>query len=241
MPNAKPDPDLLKHHRIELYDTSLNSGIKELSDVQLLDMLLSFSAPKIDTEKEAERLLSVFNNLNSLISAPTNKLLNEGVSEITVTLLKMLPALTERYYSTVNKDLHYTGSVSELKAFFRPLFMGLGHEEIRVACFDKKMRLTDNVVISKGSVASAALEMRTFLDTVVGRRAKAVAIAHNHPNGFHEPSKSDIGLTMELKGILDDLNIEFIDHIIVGNYGAYSMRESLYDKIFAKKDNMSYT
>ena len=40
---------------------------------------------------------------------------------------------------------------------------------------------------------------------------------HNHPSGDPTPSKSDIIVTNKLKEAGNTLNVELLDHIIIGN------------------------
>lgn len=210
----------------------MEHGIKYMNETQILDMLLSFSASRSDTEKRSKELMNRYDGLESLISAPADKLASEGLSDVSICLLKMLPAVTERYYKTINGGLIYSGSANELKAFFKPLFIGLGHEEIRIICFDGKLKMTENTVMSKGNVYSVLADVRAFLDTVVKSSAKYVAFAHNHPGGSSAPSYEDIKLTSDLKNILESLDMKFIDHLIIGRTDVFSMRESMYDRFF---------
>lgn len=229
-----PDNDERIYHKSLLCGHTMEHGIKYMNETQILDMLLLFSAPRSDTEKSSKELMNRYDGLESLISAPEEKLAGEGLSDVSICLLKMLPAVTERYYKTINSGLIYSGSADKLKAFFKPLFLGLGHEEIRIVCFDSKYKMTENTVISKGNVYSVIADVRTFLDTVVQNGAEYVAFAHNHPGGSSAPSHEDIKLTSELKKVLESLDMKFIDHLIVGRTDVYSMRESMYDKFFGK-------
>lgn len=229
-----PDNDDRIYHRNLLWDHAMEHGIKYMNETQILDMLLSFSASRSDTGKSSKELMNRYDGLESLISAPEEKLAGEGLSDVSICLLKMLPAVTERYYKTINGGLIYSGSADELKAFFKPLFIGLGHEEIRIICFDSKLKMTENTVISKGNVYSVLVDVRAFLSTVVKNGAEYVAFAHNHPEGSSIPSDEDIKLTCDFKNILESLDMKFIDHLIIGRTGVFSMRKSMSDRLFGK-------
>ena len=54
------------------------------------------------------------------------------------------------------------------------------------------------------------------------KNASGLILAHNHPSGETDPSKSDIGLTNTLKNICETMNIRLLDHLIVGKYGYFS-------------------
>ena len=52
-----------------------------------------------------------------------------------------------------------------------------------------------------------------------------VIFAHNHPSGIAEPSASDIQLTDELKSLLGKLDVQLLDHIVVGRGREVSFAE----------------
>ena len=54
-----------------------------------------------------------------------------------------------------------------------------------------------------------------------------VLLSHNHPTGNPNPSDSDIFTTRQIFAGLRYLDIQFIDHVIIGyNNQVFSMRES---------------
>ena len=55
--------------------------------------------------------------------------------------------------------------------------------------------------------------------------AAAVVFAHNHPSGVAEPSHADIELTRRLTGLLQEVDIRVVDHIIVARNATTSMAE----------------
>jgi DNA repair protein RadC len=56
--------------------------------------------------------------------------------------------------------------------------------------------------------------------------AKSIIFCHNHPSGEVKPSKADIQVTEKLKYILKELEINLLDHIVVGRNGYYSFYEN---------------
>ena len=78
----------------------------------------------------------------------------------------------------------------------------------------------------EGTIGKVELSTRKFADFVVKNNCSRVVIAHNHPNGSCIPSKSDISATKYLCEILDTIEIELLDHIIVGRTGSISLRTS---------------
>ena len=48
-------------------------------------------------------------------------------------------------------------------------------------------------------------------------RAYAFFLIHNHPSGDPTPSKEDLSVTKKIKEISHLMNIQFLDHIIIGD------------------------
>jgi DNA repair protein RadC len=55
--------------------------------------------------------------------------------------------------------------------------------------------------------------------------AAAIILMHNHPSGEPEPSQSDIKVTRDLIRAGRLLNVEVVDHVIVGNPKHCSLRQ----------------
>lgn len=50
-------------------------------------------------------------------------------------------------------------------------------------------------------------------------------MVHNHPSGIIKPSEHDIEITRKVKTAGETLDIELLDHIIIGDSEYYSFRE----------------
>ena len=76
---------------------------------------------------------------------------------------------------------------------------------------------------------NTSLEETTDVTTVVNScfkyKAKSIIIAHNHPSGNYQPSRSDIELTQSLKKSLALLDIRILDHIVVTKSSYFSFLE----------------
>ncbi|MEK9209861.1 MULTISPECIES: JAB domain-containing protein [unclassified Sphingomonas] len=55
--------------------------------------------------------------------------------------------------------------------------------------------------------------------------ARAVLIAHNHPDGDARPSAADLAMTRRLSQGLAALDVALLDHLIVTRAGIVSLRE----------------
>ncbi|MCO5178406.1 MAG: DNA repair protein RadC, partial [Thermomicrobiales bacterium] len=112
----------------------------------------------------------------------------------------------------------------DLAVLFQPMMVALEHEELRVAVLDTKHRLARVVTVYQGSVNSAQVRVAEVFREAVRANSPAIAIAHNHPSGDPTPSSADVSLTAELARAATLLDIDLIDHLIIGDGRWVSLR-----------------
>jgi DNA repair protein RadC len=112
----------------------------------------------------------------------------------------------------------------DLARLFMPLLTALDHEQLRVALLDTKHRVERVVTVYQGSVSAAQVRVAEVFKEAIRANAPAIAIAHNHPSGDPTPSSADVALTAELAKAAQLLDIDLIDHVIVGDGRWMSLR-----------------
>jgi DNA repair protein RadC len=75
-----------------------------------------------------------------------------------------------------------------------------------------------------GTINAASVYPREVVKEVLHQNGSSVIFAHNHPSGELEPSQADIAITKRLKDALALIDVQVLDHIVVGN-GATSFAE----------------
>lgn len=112
----------------------------------------------------------------------------------------------------------------DLAVLFEPRLTALDHEQLLVAVLDTKHRLERLVTVYQGSVNSAQVRTAEVFKEAVRANAPAIALAHNHPSGDPTPSADDIALTADLERAARILDIELIDHLVIGDGRWLSLR-----------------
>lgn len=88
--------------------------------------------------------------------------------------------------------------------------------------------------LTVGLVDQTQVHPREAFVKAIEDRAVAVVFAHNHPSGRLEPSQADKEVTVQLFQAGCLLEIEVLDHIIVGASGYYSLKEKKPTLFFPK-------
>ncbi len=202
-------------HRQRLKDRFLAEGA-QFDDKTLLELLLSYALPRIDTRPVAAELLDRFGTLSRVFDASVGELMQvSGIKQHAAILLKSMPELARRYIAGET-----AGSVSLLdeKAageYLKNCFSEFKEEHVILLCLDPYGGLLERKEIHRGSINSAAFSMRLITETAINNSCGTVILAHNHPNGSSIPSDEDIYTTQRVAAALHINDIELVEHYIV--------------------------
>jgi DNA repair protein RadC len=104
----------------------------------------------------------------------------------------------------------------------------LDHEELRVLCLDTKNFVVANIRLYQGTINSSVLRAAEIFKPAVTRNCPGILICHNHPSGDPAPSPEDIAATEQLVHTGKFLEIELVDHLIIGSPGRFcSLKERM--------------
>ncbi len=231
----KEKKNLHEGHRARLRASFRKSDFTGFNEHQIVELLLFYCCPRKDTNELAHILINKFGSLAGILDAKYEELESvSGISENAATLFKIIPKILPIYYNAHfnDEDEIMYNNTDKLKELFQSCFVGLTHEEFRIACFDNNLRLINNVLISKGSPSSAPVEMRKIIEEVIKADATSLVIAHNHPKGSPSPSTADMAVTREISDAMRSIRVSLLDHIIVGESSVISMNEMAYINVF---------
>ena len=117
--------------------------------------------------------------------------------------------------------LNTFGKASE---YLKGVLLGRTFEHFYMLALDASGKLIDCVFLQRGTTDSAPFYVRHVLGETVRTRAHAIVISHNHPNHTLLPSRDDVSCTLSLLSALQPLNIPLLDHIVVADHHAVSIR-----------------
>ncbi len=216
-----------ENHRKRVREAFRNNGMEHMSDHNILEMLLFFSVPRIDTNELAHRLIETFGSLSAVLEASYGDLIKvPGIGESSAVLITMMPQLFRRYSFDKVKDRKCIKSPQEAGEYIITKYFGITTEKVGMICIDSKGRINNFVFIAEGSLRTANIDVRRTAETAFRNMAESIILCHNHPNGLPMPSRDDVATTKELIEILNTLDIKVSDHIIVSDNEYFSMAQS---------------
>ena len=102
----------------------------------------------------------------------------------------------------------------------------LKKEHLRGLYLDTRNKLIRDEVIAIGTLNASLAHPREIFHPAIDSHAAAVLLVHNHPSGDPSPSKDDIELTKQVHKASKILDIEVLDHVIIGSQNYCSLKES---------------
>lgn len=106
-----------------------------------------------------------------------------------------------------------------------PFMAHLDHEELWVICLDSRNRIMYLVTLYIGSVNSSQIRVGEIFHQAIKEKSPAIIVAHNHPSEDVTPSPDDIVVTRSIVQAGKLLDIELLDHLVIGGKNWISMKE----------------
>lgn len=215
-------------HRQRVKERFLNYGLDSFTDVQFLEALLFYAVPKKDTNETAHLLIKTFGSLKKVIEASYSDLTKvKGVGENAASLIKFFQMASKKYLDIAyvdTKEKKYD-TPKKLKRYCMQLFLGEKREMVYAIALDSDLAIIGKEALNTGDPDSVFLSYRKLTEFVHKSNTKRIVLTHNHPNGSEMVSRSDIEATREAAELLYKIDVELVDHIVVGKTGATSMNE----------------
>ena len=218
------EPVLHRGHRDRLRARLLSEGLDAFEEHQVLELLLFYAIPRVDTNPIAHRLMNRYGSLSAVLEADPRDLASvDGVGAQAAAFIALLPQLTRRYFADrVKRDRTALSRTEAAANYLVPLMAGRAEEVFFVLCLDSQLRVLFPALVSEGTVKDAAVQPRHVVEAAIRHRAAAVILAHNHPGGTAKPSTHDHRLTRHLVQALGAIGIPVHDHVIVAGEQTFS-------------------
>ncbi|MDP2724088.1 MAG: DNA repair protein RadC [Bacteroidales bacterium] len=99
------------------------------------------------------------------------------------------------------------------------------HEEFWVLLLDRANKVIRKVNISEGGLAGTVADPKKIFQLALEQHASGIILAHNHPSNNLLPSSNDMDLTKKIVSGGKSLDINILDHLIIGNDKFYSFAD----------------
>ncbi len=128
---------------------------------------------------------------------------------------RMFGRTTEVFLRSPEEVFEYAKDMARLKK-----------EHLRGLYLDTRNKLIRDEVIAIGTLNASLAHPREIFHPAIESHAAAILLVHNHPSGDPLPSKDDIVLTKQVHEASKIVDIDVLDHVIIGSQSYYSLKES---------------
>lgn len=101
----------------------------------------------------------------------------------------------------------------------------LRKEHFRGLYLDVTNRLIHDEIITMGTLTTNLFHPREVFYPAIQHSAAAILLAHNHPSGDADPSEDDIQVTKQILKAAEIMDIDILDHLIIGDESFVSLKE----------------
>lgn len=189
---------------------------------ELVELLLFFAVPRIDTNPLAHRLVDAFGSVSKIFSASSAELMTvDGVGEKVAAFISLI----SKFISVVDKQSVVDKTMMSpdfIKKEVIKSFSNMTEEKIIMFFLDDKFKLKTKMVVSGGDEKSVSIDVTRLGEALVAVKPKYALIAHNHPSGIALPSRQDDNTTERVGVVCAVHGVALIDHIIVSGEETFS-------------------
>lgn len=201
-------------------------GADALSDAELLAIILQKGTREENVIDVSNRLLSKYGI--SKLSELSLKELQEvnGIGPAKAMQIKALFEFNKRHnLSRITSNR--IKSAQDVFNLFYERFKDEKQEKFILLVLNNKNNIICEEVVSVGTIDSALIHPREIFKPAIKNSASRIVLIHNHPSGDPTPSKEDRKITQRLVNAGKILDIDVLDHIIIGDgtfYGFHSKK-----------------
>ncbi len=203
-------------------------GADHLRDAELLAILLRVGVKGENAVVMADRLLHDFGGLTGLQRATFEEVCQQhGLGSAKAAQLKAAMEIGNRLAQRKSEEdnrpiFHSPQDVADHVQYEMSV---LDQEHLRVMLMDTRNRLEKIVTLYIGSLNSSTVRVGELFKEAIRRNCASIIIIHNHPSGDPSPSPEDITLTRAAVQAGKLLDVEVLDHIVIGRGKFVSLKE----------------
>jgi len=202
------------------------AGAGALSNAELLAIILRVGTSNENVIRMAERLLARFGGLGGLVRASFAELCAEhGLGQAKASQLKAALELGRRVSSLQPEERPVVRRPADVANLLQGEMGFLEQEHLRVVLLNTRNQVMGIPEVYKGNVNSSLIRVGEVFREAVRRGCPALIVVHNHPSGDPTPSAEDIAVTRQFVEAGRLLDIDVLDHLIIGHQRFESLRE----------------
>jgi DNA repair protein RadC len=195
-----------------------DQGAQVLHNAELLAILLRTGVAGLNSVQLAQELLMKFHGLAGLHDANYAELVaSRGIGDAKAAQIKAAIELGRRLAAWKPEQRPSIQSPEHAAELLMYEMSALDQEHLKVLLLDTRNQLLRVVEVYHGSLNTSLIRISEVFRDAVRDNAAAIIVVHNHPSGDPSPSPEDIAVTRAIVEAGKLLDIEVLDHLIIGH------------------------
>jgi DNA repair protein RadC len=223
----KPDDHITMHDMPDSErprERLLQHGAGTLSNAELLAVVLGTGTRSENVLQLAGRVLAHFGGLHGLARLTATELQQvKGLGNARSAEILASLELGKRLYNQPAEERPRIESADDAARLVMDMSL-LHQEQVRVILLDTNRRVVAIPTIYMGTVDMSIIRVSELFKDAIIRNSPAMILVHNHPSGDALPSPEDVELTRTVISAGKLLDIQLVDHVIIGQHSWKSLR-----------------
>lgn len=202
-------------------------GIESLNSCELLALILRTGNKQESALELAQRVINEVGGLAYLKDVTYHQLVSiNGIKKAKAIGILAAIELTKRI-KVSNEVIAIIKEPKDGYFLVKDQLIFEQQERVIILCLNSKLEVIKEKTVFIGSNNISIISGREIFKEALICGSSRIMIIHNHPSGNPQPSREDIEITKHLYRMAEELEIEIVDHLIIGRNKFYS---------FASKD-----
>ena len=200
-------------------------GEKSLSNSELLAIIIKTGTKDRTAVEIAQNILSINRekSLRQLQDLTLNDLKKvKGIGRVKAIQIKALCEIAKRMQTPLDLNI----IIKKPEDVAKILIQELRYEKreiVKLLILNTKNVLIKIVDIAIGNVNSSKIDIKKILEETLKTGMTKFILVHNHPSGNPHPSYDDIEVTKKIIEAAKIIEMQLLDHIIIGDGTFYSI------------------
>lgn len=206
-------------------EKALRHGIRTLSDTELIAILLGGGIPGKSVIDLSRELYDISNrSLSDLARMSVRDMCKRiaGIGPAKAITIAAALELGARRKDLKSESRPRIRTSSDAYEVIRNSLQDLAYEEFWIILLSRANMVIATTCISSGGTAATIVDPKIIMKHAIEHLASSIILVHNHPSGNISPSAQDDALTRKIKSAGQLLDVNVVDHLIIGPTGYYS-------------------
>ena len=220
------EDNLHSGHRDRLRQRLMTFGADALCEHELLELILFYALPRVNTNDIAHCLVNRFGTINNILNAPQSELESvRGVGGSTAEFIRLMRDMCADY-EALPPEAEKLPDTESLCRYFTGYFSGTAVDLCLLLSLSSDLSVIGRSSFSAASIMNGNSEIKRIAASLLRSGCSRIALGIVHPDRPPVPDEDDFTIARFIAERLEPIGIFLEDCVICGGGKAFSMKQS---------------